>query len=157
MRELVGRRVVVPGYGEGTVVAYKSSKVGKGVHVIEFDIGGSQKMRLSHKQLDFRISSEIFVQEYIDKELVAFDQEADAERKKVEEQTAKSAMKQSGAWVNAVGVAAEDPESLVGKIIDLGKGKRGPVTDYRKGKHLVSLPDKETGKIKSHAMKSPTL
>ena len=35
-------------------------------------------MRLSHKRIDFQISSEVFVQEYIDKELMTFDEEADA-------------------------------------------------------------------------------
>lgn len=151
-RELPGRRVTVPGYGEGTVVAYKSAKIGKGAHVIEFDVGGTQKMRLDYKQFDFQISSEVFVQEYVDTELASFDEEADVARKKIEEETAKNAMKQSGAWVNPGRMAEEDPEALVGRIIDLGKGKKGPVTDFRKGKHLVSLPNKETGKIKSHAM-----
>ena len=156
-RDLVGRRVIVPGYGEGTVVAYKGSKVtsaylGKGSHVIEFDVGGSQNIRLDYKKIDFRISSEIFVQEYIDAETIMFDEEADGVRKKVEKETSSQAMKQSGAWVSPGNLAAEDPEHLVGKIIDLGKGKKGPVTDFRKGKHLVSLENKETGKTKSHAM-----
>eukprot|EP01048_Picozoa_sp_COSAG05_P005930 COSAG05_NODE_366_length_10761_cov_3.491465_6_plen_604_part_00 len=141
-RDLPGRRVRVTGYGDGTVIGYKSSRFGTGTHVIEFDIGGIQTFRLDYKSLDFMISSDIYVEEYVEHCVAEYDQQAAQVREQAEKRATKEAMQQSHAWLSGASIsrmAEETPEELMGKVVEIAKGKRGQVTNFKKGKHTVNL------------------
>lgn len=141
-RDLPGRRVRVPGYGEGTVIGYKSSRFGKGNHVIEFDIGGIRTFRLDCKVLEFEISSDVFVEEYVEHALHEFDQEAGEQRQRVEKTASKEAMRQNSAWVSGAEITrivTETPEELIGSVLEITKGKRGQCVGFKKGKHTIQL------------------
>ena len=141
-KELIGLRVDVRGYGEGTVMGYQKKRPPKtaGGHWVDFDIAGTVKLKLDAKSVNFTVSDEKFVDEYIDIAMSEFEAEEVTARQLAEDAALASAMKIPDAWVLGR-TFAETPLDLIGCVIEVG-GKMGRPVGYRsKTGHDVQFDD----------------
>jgi hypothetical protein len=144
-KDFLGHRVRVKGYGAGTVIGYqKKAKL----HYVDFEIAGTQRLNLSDQRHEVVISSDAFVQEFIDISLAEFKQQEHAARQAAETVAIAAAMLIPTAWKSGTNydlTADTVCMELVGSAIDVG-GQMGQVTGYRNGKHIIQF-DPEDGEM----------
>lgn len=124
-KDLIGSRVDVRGYGEGTVLGYQKARR---QHYVDFDIAGTHQIKLDPKKVIFRTSSAKFVEEFVDLAIEDFELEEKQARQDAEDAAISSVMSRPDAW--SLGRSFEDvPMDLIGKVISID-GKMAQVLSY---------------------------
>ena len=143
-KKLVGLPINVEKHGKGTVLRYDGAigvgqafGVRKQGFLVNFEIGGQEKVQLDYNERKFKAVDIEFVNAYVEEETQRFDKEKVELEEITRGEASTNALADPQAWSNGDSTIGK---ALVGRTIKVGADeKRGKVQDFKKNRYVIKF------------------